>query len=269
MASSSVALASRGASGSASGSKLAKTKPVPGLRGQGGEADAALAEAGPVVHVGGAEQAAVEAVGPPVVGAAEGAGAPPLLAGLIQPRPAGLLGRGGDAHAPVLAHRRHDVDLAAAVPDHDHPLAAGQGGGEVVAGLGDLVGPAHAQPAPLEHRGQLELMEVGPGVSPRRQRHRPVHSSRRRLKLRQRYRTNKRQAHSTPLVAARSQARRSSASPPARRRHARPTLQAPRRAGLGFHPYACLPGAELCPWLCRPWCAGPVGRSVRQVDVHC
>ena len=50
---------------------------------------------------------------------------------------------------------------------HDHRLGAQQRDGEVVAGLGNLAGAAHAQPFGVEYSGLLEGEEVGVGVAGR------------------------------------------------------------------------------------------------------
>ena len=141
---------------------------LPHLGAQPRQPDVGLVEPVGPVHVGRADQAAVEVVGPPVVRAAEGVAVARGLRRRLEPLVRGPLGRGGDAHGPVLAHRAHHVHLAGLVASHDEGLA-GHGGGVEVARVGYLVGPADAYPLPLVDGLHLEVEEPRVGIGGGRQ----------------------------------------------------------------------------------------------------
>ena len=133
-----------GAERGGAGVEVGHDEPLPELHLELDQPVLGRVEADGPVHGRGAEQLAVEPVGPVVVGAGE---------------PAAVARALGQDHAPVPAHRRHDPQLAVGVP-HDNQRLAGDGDAAVVAGLGQLVGPAHAQPLPLEDGPPLELEEL-------------------------------------------------------------------------------------------------------------
>ena len=146
-------------------------------------------------HIGDTDQSAVKAVGPPVIRATKRASIPPLLAVFDMPGAPISLHRRRDAHSPVLTHRRDHVDLLAAPASYDDLLPAGQCGGEEVALVGDLIQATDTQPTPVEHRGALELVEVGVGLGGRRERDGPVDMSSRSVERSQRNRATERSAH--------------------------------------------------------------------------
>lgn len=137
-------------------------------------------------HIGGTQQSAVQAVGPPVIRATKRASIPPLLAGSDMPGTPISLHRRRDAHSPVLTHRRDHVDLLAAPASNDDLLLTGQCGGEEIALVGDRIQATDTQPTPVEHRGALELVEVGVCVGGRRERDGLVDMSSRGIELSQR-----------------------------------------------------------------------------------
>src|SRR2546430_2295986 len=138
-------------------------EPLPLGERRGAERVVLLVEAFHLAHVGGADELAVEGVGPGVVGALDrlGQAAAPLLA---QPRP------------PVAADVVMRPQRAALVAQHDHALARDLGE-EVVPGLGELRGAAHAHPAASEDPLRLLREDLGRRVVPSRQGARalPVH----------------------------------------------------------------------------------------------
>ena len=71
-------------------------------------------------------QRAAEVVDPPVIGTAEGPNRAGDLRNAREPLLPWALGGCGDAHAAVLANRRHHVDRSARLPDHDDGLGAGE-----------------------------------------------------------------------------------------------------------------------------------------------
>src|SRR5256712_2033730 len=131
--------------------------------GWGAERVIPLVEAFHLAHVGGADELALEGVGPGVVRTLDrlGEAAAPLLA---QPRPT-------MAADIVMRPQR-----AALVAQHDHALARDVGQ-EVVPGLGELRGAAHAHPAAREDPLRLLREDLGRRVVPPRQGARalPVH----------------------------------------------------------------------------------------------
>src|SRR3546814_10845587 len=89
---------------------------------------------------------------PVVVGAGELAAGPRAL---------------GHHHAAVLAHGREDSQLALPVPREDERLVDDADRAEV-AGLGPLVGTAHAEPVIAADRLPLELPDLGRRVEDRK-----------------------------------------------------------------------------------------------------
>src|SRR3989475_3830276 len=140
-----------------------REEPLPLGQREGVERVVPLVEALHLVHMGGADELAVERVGPGVVGALDRLGqvAPPLL---TQPRPS-------VATDIVMRPQR-----AALVAQHDHALPR-HVGQEVVPRLGELRGAAHAHPAASEDPLRLLREDLGRRVVPPRQGARalPVH----------------------------------------------------------------------------------------------
>src|SRR3989442_1089229 len=138
-------------------------EPLPLGQGWGAERVIPLVEAFHLAHVGGADELAVEGVGPGVVGALDrlGQAAAPLLA---QPRPS------------VAADIVMRPQRTALVAQHDHALARDVGE-EVVSRVGELRGAAHAHPAPSENPLHLLREDLGRRVVAPRQGARalPVH----------------------------------------------------------------------------------------------
>src|SRR2546426_2486941 len=130
-------------------------EPLPLGEGWGAERVIPLVEAFHLAHVGGADEVAVEGVGPGVVGALDrlGQAAAPLLA---QPRPS------------VAADIVMRPQRTALVAQHDHALARDVGE-EVVSGVGELRGAAHAHPAANENPLHLLREDLGRRVVAPRQ----------------------------------------------------------------------------------------------------
>src|SRR5437870_1940728 len=130
-------------------------EPLPLGEGWGAERVIPLVEAFHLAHVGGADELAVEGVGPGVVGALDrlGQAAAPLLA---QPRPS------------VAADIVMRPQRAALVAQHDHALARDVGE-EVVSRVGELRGAAHAHPAASENPLHLLREDLGRRVVAPRQ----------------------------------------------------------------------------------------------------
>ncbi len=142
-------MASVGANGWAALSKLTNRKPSHTSTRKLGEAPFRLGEVGGALHRRRTEQAAVEAVHPLVIGAGEGA----AVAAIVD-----------DLHAAVLADRREGVDVAVLGTGDDQPFVV-DGRGEVIAGIGDLVDTADAEPFVIEERSPFEIEELVGGVA--------------------------------------------------------------------------------------------------------
>ena len=134
-------------------------EPLPHLDLESGQRMLGPVEARGPVHRRGSQQLSVEPVGPVVVGAGEAA----AVAGALR-----------DHHSPVLAHGRHHPQFAIGVVNRDQRLTR-DGYAAEVAGFGQLVGAAHAEPLPLEDGPSLELVELRRGIEHGRQQPGLVH----------------------------------------------------------------------------------------------